>query len=624
MTETSTDRQFDTRRGRGRGRRVPYRRPAPEDELSFVSSCSDEDIVSEDDALFDTDEEMPEISVAEEEAMEVNDMISDKIIFGRHDTKTTDRLQALAENSSMPAQAKKAVSGRITMPVGDKNDMYYSFVEKFPFGKTSGIDIDVDKVRGILDQNHYGMQNVKERILEYLVGLKYMAKKDGRSTSGRILCLNGDPGTGKTSIAKSIAAALGKKVQVISMNTMEVSFSLTGMNLSWDNSQPGAVVKALIAAGCMDPVIIFDEIDKASTDYNHGPSVMEALMSVLDPSQNGSFTDAYFDFPVDLSGVLFICTSNTLKTIPEPLRDRMEIIQIEGYDENEKVVIARDYILPGLQAKYGIDSSLVNIPDSTLAFITANYTMESGVRHLQKTLESVVLKSLSRLETQSGSLTVTEEMISEWFGAPVHLDVKVGDAVPEPGIVTGLAVASGFGGLVMQTEAVSYPGRGGLILSGSLGQTMQESAKVALGVVKSLSSRYHIPEGFFATHDVQLNYPDLAMPKDGPSGGLAATVAILSAVTGVPVDPAVAMTGEISLTGRILPVGGIRQKVTAAIRAGCTDVVIPADHDSSDDAFLRSCRDRIRIHSCSELQEVLPLCMNIPEGVQTKKIGAVR
>jgi ATP-dependent Lon protease len=450
---------------------------------------------------------------------------------------------------------------------------YLDWILSLPWSVVTEDHLDIADARQILDEDHYDLKDVKDRILEFLAVQKLKSE-----VSGPILCFAGPPGVGKTSLGKSIARAMGRKFIRISVGGVRDESEIRGHRRTYVGAMPGTIIRAIRDAGSSNPVFMIDEIDKMGADWRGDPS--SAMLEVLDPEQNTSFRDHYLDLPFDLSKVMFICTANVLDTIPGPLRDRMEIISIAGYTEEEKLHIARRYLLPRQIDRNGLKSGQLNMTDTALRLIIEGYTREAGVRNLERQIGTIARK-FARMVAEEGRkrLTVGEKQVTEFLGKKkVFRESKRRTA--DPGVSTGLAWTP-TGGDILFIEARAMPGSGRLILTGQLGDVMKESAQAALTYVRSISDKLGADEEYFQKKDIHVHVPAGAVPKDGPSAGVAIAVALASMVSGRAVDPSTAMTGEITLTGQVLPVGGIKEKVLAAQAAGITRVFLP-DRNQAD------------------------------------------
>ncbi|MCO4744565.1 MAG: endopeptidase La [Proteobacteria bacterium] len=445
---------------------------------------------------------------------------------------------------------------------------YLDWLAELPWSVSSSDRLDVVEAERILDEDHYGLEKVKKRILEFLA-----VRKLKSDMKGPILCLVGPPGVGKTSLAKSVSRALGRKLHRIALGGVRDEAEIRGHRKTYIGSMPGKIIKGVKKCGTNNPVFVLDEIDKLGADYRGDPS--SALLEVLDPEQNDTFQDHYLDVPFDLSSVLFIATANVPDTIPGPLRDRMEIIRVSGYTHQEKMQIARRYLVPENLEDHGLTEEMIEINDDALHKIVENYTSEAGVRSLKREIASVcrfVAKQWAS-EVVDEKIVVTAEMVEEIRG-PIHFWKEVAERTATPGVATGLAWTAA-GGVILFIEATKMKGKGGLTLTGSIGDVMKESVSVARSYIRSMADELGIDSDLFDDHDIHIHVPSGAIPKDGPSAGVTMVTAVTSLLTGLPVQPTVAMTGEITLRGNVLPVGGIKEKVLAAHRAGIKHVLIP-------------------------------------------------
>lgn len=444
---------------------------------------------------------------------------------------------------------------------------YLETLLELPWNRVSRDDNDIHHAEQILNEDHYGLEKVKERVLEYLA-VRVLAKKN----NGAILCLVGPPGTGKTSIGRSIARALNKKYVRISLGGIRDEAEIRGHKKTYIGAMPGRLVEGLRQAGVSNPLMLLDEIDKVSSDYKGDTS--SALLEVLDGEQNVKFRDHYVELPVNLSNVMFIATANTTETIPRPLLDRMEIIEVNSYTENEKFHIARDFLLPKQLEKHGIHPGQLTITDKALRKIIHNYTREAGVRNLERRISDICRKSARKiLEDKKTTVRVTEAGLEKYLGKE-RISFENANEEDQVGIVRGLAWTS-VGGDTLEIEVNCMPGKGELKMTGQMGDVMKESAMIALTFVRSVCPEYGVDEDYFEKHDLHLHIPEGAVPKDGPSAGITMATAMLSAVTGKKVSAKVAMTGEITLRGRVLPIGGLKEKILAAKMAGIKTVLVP-------------------------------------------------
>jgi len=489
---------------------------------------------------------------------------------------------------------------------------YLDWLLAVPWSKRSEEHLDPQHAREVLDADHAGLDDVKERITEYLAVRKLRAERgltDDRR-SGAILTLIGPPGTGKTSIGESIARATGRQFVRMSLGGVRDEAEIRGHRRTYIGALPGRLVRVLRDAGTMNPVILLDEVDKLGADWRGDPSA--ALLEVLDPAQNHAFQDHYLDVELDLSQVLFIATANVADTIPGPLLDRMEVIRFDGYTTDEKVAIGRDYLWPRQVERNGLGPSDVTIHADVLRFVVTNYTREAGVRQLERELGTVLRKTAARIAAghQPTPLVVETADVREALGRPkVHQEVAARTSVP--GVATGLAV-TGTGGDVLFVEAASMAGKGGLVLTGQLGDVMKESARIALTYVQSHASELGIDEGTFNGREFHVHVPAGAIPKDGPSAGVTMVAALTSLLTGRPLKSTVGMTGEVTLQGRVLPIGGLKQKVLAAHAAGLTEVILPECNAPDLDDVPSDVREHMQFHPVTSANEMLALALEPP------------
>jgi ATP-dependent Lon protease len=494
-----------------------------------------------------------------------------------------EELREKLEQSGMSAEAKKECERELKrlqkMTPASAEYMvartYLEWMTSLPWAKSSGTaEINIAKGREILDQDHYDLQKVKERILDYLA-----VKKLQPGMKGPILCFVGPPGVGKTSLGKSIARALGRKFVRISLGGMHDEAEIRGHRRTYIGALPGQILQGLRRAETNDPVFMLDEVDKLGRDFRGDPAA--ALMEVLDPEQNSTFRDHYLDTPFDLSKVLFIATANWMDPIPEPLRDRMEVIELPGYTELEKIHIAIKYLVPKQTSEHGLKAGeQIEFPEAGLHEIIHSYTREAGVRNLEREIATLVRKQARRIaEEQGDKLVVTPQVVREVLGVPkFRSEREVEDRVKQPGVSVGL-VWTPAGGDIVFIEASRMRGGKQFTMTGHLGEVMQESMTAALTWVRANAERYGIDPDFFRKQDIHVHVPSGAVPKDGPSAGVAMVTALVSMLSGRPVRPRVAMTGEISLSGVVLPVGGIKEKVLGAKRAGIREVILPAENE---------------------------------------------
>ena len=481
------------------------------------------------------------------------------------------KLDSMKADKEVKEKLRKEIERFRTMPAGSQEgNVLRTYIEtllELPWKKMSKDNDDIRHAEKILNEDHYGLEQVKERILEYLA-VRTLTKKG----TSPIICLVGPPGTGKTSIARSVARALGKKYVRISLGGVRDEAEIRGHRKTYVGAMPGRIVEGMRQAGYSNPLMLLDEIDKVSSDYKGDTS--SALLEVLDGEQNVKFRDHYVEVPIDLSQVLFIATANTTQTIPGPLLDRMELIEVNSYTENEKFHIARDYLVTKQMGRNGLKESQITFSDKSLEKIIHNYTREAGVRNLERRVGDVCRKAARQfLENDKKSIKITESNLEKYLGKEkvTFEDVNEEDQV---GIVRGLAWTS-VGGDTLQIEVNVMPGKGNLLMTGQLGDVMKESAQTALTYVRSVCPEHGIADDYFEKHDLHIHIPEGAVPKDGPSAGITMATAMLSAVTEKPVLAKVAMTGEITLRGRVLPIGGLKEKILAAKMAHITKVLVP-------------------------------------------------
>ncbi|MGH3716306.1 MAG: endopeptidase La [Micromonosporaceae bacterium] len=473
---------------------------------------------------------------------------------------------------------------------------------------------DIAGAREVLDADHAGLDDVKERIIEHLAVRMRRNERGlgvvGGRRSGAVLALVGPPGVGKTSLGESVARAMGRKFVRVALGGVRDEAEIRGHRRTYVGALPGRIVRAVKEAGSMNPVVLLDEVDKLGSDYRGDPTA--ALLEVLDPAQNHTFRDHYLEVELDLSDVVFLATANVLESIPAPLLDRMELVRLDGYTEDEKVTIAADHLLPRQLERAGLTSDDVTITDGALRRLAAQYTREAGVRDLERSVGRILRKVAARLATGESEtpLRVGEGELRDYLGRPRHTP-ETADRTGVPGVATGLAV-TGAGGEVLFVEASlsdKETGSTGVTLTGQLGDVMKESAQIALSYLRSHGVELELPVGDLASRGVHLHVPAGAVPKDGPSAGITMTTALASLLSGRRVRPDVAMTGEVSLTGRVLPIGGVKQKLLAAHRAGITTVVLPQRNEPDLDDVPESVRDELEIHLASDVREVLDIAL---------------
>jgi ATP-dependent Lon protease len=487
---------------------------------------------------------------------------------------------------------------------------YLDWIISLPWNETSEDNLDLDHARAILDEDHYDLDKVKDRIIEYLAVSKL--KND---LSGPILCFVGPPGVGKTSLGQSIARTLGRKFVRISVGGVRDEAEIRGHRRTYIGAMPGTIIRSLRDAESKNPVLLIDEIDKMGADFRGDPA--SAMLEVLDPEQNSNFRDHYLDLPFDLSKVLFICTANQLDTIPGPLLDRMDVIQLSGYTEDEKLGIATKYLVPKQLEAHGLTSEQVSISEGALRTVTREYTREAGVRNLERRIADLFRKTARAIaEGKTEKIRIDARKARGWLG-PRRVPADPRKRTSDPGVATGLAFTP-VGGDVLFIEATAYPGKGKLTITGQLGEVMQESAQAALSWVRSHTERLGLPKNWFAEHDVHIHVPAGAVPKDGPSAGITIATAIASLVRGAPVADDLAMTGEITLTGQVLPIGGVREKVLAAQRYGLKRVVLPRENEPDLGELPPEARKELRFILVDSIDEVLAVAFEPPGALRAE------
>lgn len=511
-----------------------------------------------------------------------------------------EKCEALKASKEVKDKIKKEIKRYKKMPpVAAESTMTKNYIEtmlEMPWNKVSRDSKSLEKAMEILEEDHYGLKKVKERILDYLA-VRFLTKK-GETP---ILCLVGPPGTGKTSIAKSIARALHKKYVRISLGGVRDEAEIRGHRKTYIGAMPGRIVNGLRQAGVSNPLMLLDEIDKVSSDYKGDTSA--ALLEVLDSEQNCRFRDHYIEMPVDLSEVLFIATANEVSGIPKPLLDRMELIEVSSYTENEKFHIAKEHLVEKQKSKNGIKKEQLTITDSALKDIIRLYTREAGVRSLERTIGKLCRKAAREIFKDSeAAVKVTKTNLKTYLGNPKYSPEKKNDHA-EVGIVRGLAWTS-VGGVTLEVEVNVLPGKGELVLTGKLGDVMKESAQAALSYVRSISEGYGIDADFYTKHDIHIHIPEGAVPKDGPSAGITMATAMLSAITDRAVRADVAMTGEITLRGRVLPIGGLKEKLLAAKVIGIKTVCIPKDNEKDLEEISKEITDGMEIVPVEKFSQV--------------------
>ncbi|MFB0921416.1 MAG: endopeptidase La, partial [Oscillospiraceae bacterium] len=479
---------------------------------------------------------------------------------------------------------------------------YLDVILELPWNTRTKETVDIVKARKILDDDHFGLEKVKERIIEYLA-VKQLAPE----LKGSVLCLVGPPGTGKTSVAMSIARATNRKLARISLGGVHDEAEIRGHRKTYVGAMPGRIIAGLEQAKSSNPLLLLDEIDKLSSDYRGDPA--SALLEALDFAQNHSFRDHFIEIPFDLSNTMFITTANTTETIPRALLDRMEVIELSSYTDEEKLEIAKQHLIPKQRKKHGLSANQLKLSDDAIRELIALYTRESGVRNLERELASVCRKTARKIAAgECKSLRLTAGMLEDLLG-PAKFKPDVLAPADEIGLVRGLAWTSA-GGTVLDVEATVLDGTGNLELTGNLGDVMKESAKAAVSYIRSRADVLGIQHDFYKTKDIHIHFPEGAIPKDGPSAGITICIAVISALTGNPVRRDVAMTGEISLRGRVMPIGGLREKTMAALRSGIKTVIIPADNEKDLEEIDQTVRAALNFVVTDHVDKVLDVALN--------------
>ncbi len=521
------------------------------------------------------------------------------------------KIRALRLDQDTETKLLKEVRRMAKQPMGSSEGAllrnYLDVALELPWGKRSEDTLDILQARRILDEDHFGLTKVKERIIEFLA-----VRQLAPDVKGSVLCLVGPPGTGKTSIAMSVARALNRKLCRVSLGGVHDEAEIRGHRKTYIGAMPGRIISGMQQAGTMNPVMVLDEIDKLGSDFKGDPSA--ALLEVFDPEQNNRFRDNFLELPFDLSEVLFITTANTLDTIPRPLRDRMEIIELSSYTDEEKLHIAKEHLLPKQRKKHGLKAAQLKLSDDAIREIIALYTRESGVRVLERNLAAVCRKAASRIaEGSCKSMTIRAGGLEKYLGVPRYTKDLVYPK-DEVGLVRGLAWTS-VGGEVLDVEVAVIDGGGRMALTGNLGQVMQESAKAAMTYIRSRAERLGLDKDFYKTKDIHIHFPEGAIPKDGPSAGITICIGVISALTGVPVRRDVAMTGEITLRGRILPIGGLKEKTMAALRTGVSTVIIPAENEKDLEDIDPDVRRALKFVTADHVDHILDVALvRMPMG----------
>lgn len=516
------------------------------------------------------------------------------------------RINVLPVSDEIRQRLLKELSHLSKQPFGSSEASvirgYLDVCLELPWGKKTQETIDIEKARKILEKDHFGLEKVKERILEYLA-----VRQLSPDVKGGLICLVGPPGTGKTSIAMSIAKATNRKLVRISLGGVHDEADIRGHRKTYIGSMPGRIINGIIQAGSNNPLMVLDEIDKLGSDYRGDPSA--ALLEAFDAEQNSSFRDHFLEIPYDLSEVFFITTANTTETIPPALLDRMEVIELSSYTDEEKLMIAKRHLIPKMRKKHGITAQQLKLKDDALREIIASYTKESGVRILEREIASVCRKAASGIaEGRFEKLSVDKADVSQLLG-PVKFkpdEQRTTDAV---GLVRGLAWTS-VGGEVLDVEVAVVEGTGKLELTGNLGDVMKESAHAAITCIRSRADELGIDREFYKNRDIHIHFPEGAVPKDGPSAGITMTIALISALTGIPVKHDVAMTGEITLRGRVMAIGGLREKTMGALRAGVKTVIIPQSNEADLEEIDPLVRSKLTFVFASSIDDVIPVALS--------------
>ena len=536
-----------------------------------------------------------ELGRKEDKGNELDDL-KKKIELARMPKETEEKAsQELKRLEGMPPMSAEATVSR----------NYLDWLIAVPWHKRSRESRDLQRAEKVLNEDHYGLDKIKDRILEFLA-VRTLVRKP----KGTILTLTGPPGVGKTSLAKSIARSMNRKFVRLSVGGVRDEAEIRGHRRTYIGAFPGQIIQMMKKAGTMNPVFLLDEIDKMSMDFRGDPSA--ALLEVLDPEQNHTFLDHYLDVEYDLSNVMFICTANVLHTVPQALRDRMEVLQLAGYTELEKIEIAKAFLSPKATKSNGLTDQNIQFKDEAFEAIIRRYTREAGVRSLERELNSVCRKVVRKVVTEGKQFSqeITAERITEYLGVPRYRP-QMAEQKNEIGVATGLAWTEA-GGELLLTESTLMPGRGRLTLTGKLGEVMQESAQAAMSFVRSKASAYGLPKDFHRRTDVHVHVPEGAIPKDGPSAGITLATALVSNLTKVPTRRDVAMTGEITLRGKVLPIGGVKEKVLAAHRAGVNTIILPKDNEKDLADIPKPVLDVLDLHLVESMDEVLELALTKP------------
>jgi ATP-dependent Lon protease len=545
--------------------------------------------------------------------------------LGRPDTKEEfEELTKKIEASGMPKEVKEKALSELKRleamaPMSAEATVSRNYIDwllAVPWKKATREIRDIKRAEQVLEEDHHGLEKVKERILEFLAVRQLVTKP-----KGTILCFVGPPGVGKTSLAKSVARATGRKFVRLSLGGVRDEAEMRGHRRTYIGAFPGQIVQMMKKAGTVNPVFLLDEVDKLGTDFRGDPA--SALLEILDPEQNHTFVDHYLDVEYDLSKVFFICTANVTHTIPPALLDRMETIQLAGYTHHEKLQIAQRFLVRKQLEQQGLDRFEVSFEDDAITLLIERYTREAGVRNLEREIASICRKLarevLKKKAAAGTAIVVTPDRVGELLGKPRFRVLRAGES-SEVGVATGLAWTE-VGGEILATEVSLMRGKGNLTLTGQLGDVMQESARAALSYVRSRATQLPLPAEFFEQRDIHVHVPEGAIPKDGPSAGITMGMALLSAVAGVPVRQDLAMTGEITLRGKVLPVGGIKDKVLAAFRAGIREVILPADNEKDLEEIPEDVRSTMHFHLVKAMDDVIPVALDGALPVVENAVG---
>ncbi len=527
-----------------------------------------------------------------------------------NDASNPDNILEELEKHPYPENIKAKIKNEIKklnmLPPGQlEGGLIRSYIDvlmSIPWYQSTEDDDDLKKVEEILDEDHYGLEDAKKRIIEYLA-----VKKLTGNLKSPILCFYGPPGTGKTSLGKSIARALNRKFFKAALGGISDEAEIRGHRRTYVGSMPGRIIQGMRKVGVKNPVFLLDEVDKLASSYKGDPA--SALLEVLDPEQNTAFNDNYVEEPYDLSDVLFICTANYLENVPAPLRDRLELIELSSYTDIEKKQIAKKHLFKKQRELNGLKANQVSIEDAAIEYIIRHYTRESGVRGLERAIASCLRKVAVEIvkDPSIKKITIDVNKVKEYLGVEIFLDHEK-DKEKQIGVVTGLAYTQ-FGGDILPIETNYFKGKGALVLTGNLGDVMKESVTIALDYVKANAEKYHIDPEIFANNDIHVHFPEGAVPKDGPSAGVAITCALISCLSNTRVNPDVAMTGEVNLRGKALPIGGLKEKTLAALRSGITTVIVPEGNKRDVDKLPKEVKTKLKIIFMNNVEDATKVCL---------------